>query len=87
MSDHSNDFMRFSTATSNAAKRLSELGDPQSDDRLTTSLVQGLQAKGFKMLRTVAENDTESSFNELVAKIQNSILAKKYRKAENLRQC
>ena len=79
---YDNDFSRMAAAIKGAATQLKKLGAPQSEERLITSLTQGMTSRGWSVIRTIIEDDTESSFNEIVAKVNGMLRSKKQRKAE-----
>ena len=61
------DFDKMATDLSNAAEKLAQAGDPQSDARLTTALVTALKGKAWRTTRTVIDRSIchlrESSVN------------------------
>lgn len=81
--DYNGNFGKMAEAIAEAAQKLADLGDPQDDDRLITSLICGLKGKGWKTIATVIQDDSKSSFSELVAKVKNMLRSRKARDTSN----
>ena len=76
------DFDAFVSAIEDASLKLANMGQTQNDDRLITTLTQGMVGQGWKTFRTVVENDASSSFAQLVSKVRKMLQNKRQRKTE-----